>query len=106
MKDKITFGHFSLLLGLRSETQKIYNDKKVLLLNWNFGDFLSPRFSFAWDITGDGENVFKVGFGQFSDLLLFDMLMWFNQTGRNVNRMYRWIGQMNLTEAQLRDTAN
>ena len=107
LKDKITFGRFSVLLGLRSETQKVYNDRNVVLLSWTLSDFISPRFSLTWDITGDGNNVFKVGFGQFSDLLMFDMLHWFNQAGGNVFRSYNWVGPpMNPTEAQLRDTAN
>lgn len=61
-KDKMTIGRFAVMLGLRLDTQKIYNDVGGLPVNWGLEDFFSPRFSLAWDITGDGANVFKEWF--------------------------------------------
>jgi hypothetical protein len=56
---QMTIGRFAVMLGLRLDTQKIYNNVGDLPVNWGLEDFFSPRFSLAWDITGDGANVFK-----------------------------------------------
>jgi len=92
LKDSATFGNVTVMLGLRSETQKLINDEDVELLNWGLGDFLSPRFSFAWDITGDGVNVFKFGLGTFTDTMLFDLLPYFTRGGGSTFRVWRWVG--------------
>ena len=94
LKDKIIIGRLSLMLGLRSETQNIYDDldKKVEEISWGLGKFLSPRFSMAWDMTGDGVNVLKLGLGRFSDTMIWDLMGYFTQGGQTTFVMYKWIG--------------
>src|SRR4030043_901673 len=48
IKDRFTIGRLSLMLGLRAETQKIFNDVGETAWSWGLGDFLSPRFSLAF----------------------------------------------------------
>lgn len=57
LKDKISFNRFTLMLGVRSETQKLYDDTDTQIWSWGIGDFLSPRASLAFDVTGDGNNI-------------------------------------------------
>jgi len=107
LKDKVTLGRFSVMLGVRAETEKIYNDVDEPVINWGLKDFFSPRFSLAWDITGDGENVFKVGIGQFADTVLFDFMGYLNIQGGWRARFYRWIGPTPIQdEEQLKDPSN
>jgi hypothetical protein len=94
LKDSVTFGNVTIMFGLRSETQKLVNDEGVELLNWGLENFISPRFSFAWDITGDGENVFKFGIGSFTDTMLFDLLPYFTRGGGSTFRVWRWVGPL------------
>jgi hypothetical protein len=108
LKDKISFGRFTLMLGLRSETQKLYDDQDEVIFNWGLDKFISPRFSLAWDITGDGVNVFKLGLGQFTDTMLFDLLGFFTKGGGTTFVVYNWIGPVPTPvtdEATLRNTA-
>lgn len=92
LKDKMTFGRFSLMLGLRSETQKLYDDQNKVIFNWGLKQFLSPRFSLAWDITGNGVNVFKFGLARFTDTMLFDLLGFFTKGGASTFAVYQWVG--------------
>ncbi len=107
LKDKISCDRFTVMFGVRAETEKVYNDVDELVINWGLMDFISPRFSLAWDITGDGVNTFKVGIGQFTDTILFDFLGYLNIQGGWRSRFYNWIGPTPYeTEAQLRDPSN
>jgi hypothetical protein len=106
LKDKITWGRFSLMLGLRSQTQLCRDDKKGKLWSWGLGDFLSPRFSLAVDITGDGENILKLGWGRFSDLITTMPLGLFNSGAGLTFRTYRWLGSPNPSESELHNPAN
>ncbi|MBN1225159.1 MAG: TonB-dependent receptor, partial [Candidatus Aminicenantes bacterium] len=92
LKDTATFGNLTVMLGVRSETQKLVNDIGDVLFSWGIGDFISPRFSLAWDITGDGVNVFKFGVGNFTDTMLFDLLPYFTRGGGSTFRVWRWAG--------------
>ena len=94
VKDKITLGRLNLMLGLRSETQRIYDDlgEVVKELSWGFGKFLSPRLSLSWDMTGDGVNVLKFGWGRFSDTMIWDVMGYYTQGGATTFVKYRWVG--------------
>lgn len=92
LKDTVTIGNVTVMLGLRSETQKLINDENVTLFNWGLGKFISPRFSLAWDITGDGVNVLKLGVGNFTDTMLMDLLPYFTRGGGSTFRVWRWTG--------------
>jgi hypothetical protein len=104
--DKITWNRFSIMLGVRSETQTPYNDLGERLWTWGLDDFISPRFSLAYDITGDGKNVLKFGFGQFTDTAISDLLVFFNKNGGSRFRLYNWIGPDNPTNSELYDPLN
>jgi hypothetical protein len=111
LKDKITFGRLSLMLGLRSESQQIYDDldSKVDAISWGWSKFLSPRFSLSWDVTGDGVNVLKFGLGRFSDTMIWDVMGQFTRNGSWTFVMYHWKGPLPTSEddtAALKDINN
>ncbi len=106
LKDKISFDRFTLMLGVRSETQVLYDDLDEKIWSWGIKDFLSPRASLAFDITGDGNNILKFGFGIFSDTVTTRVLEFFNSQGGYTFRDYDWAGPANPTDAQLKDGAN
>lgn len=100
-KDKISWGRFTLMAGVRSQTQLCLDDKKEKLWSWNLDDFLSPRFSFTVDLTGDGINVLKLGWGRFSDLITTMPLGLFNSGAGLTFRTYRWQGSSQPTEEEI-----
>jgi len=97
-KDKITWKRFTLMAGFRSQTQACLDNKKDELWSWNFDDFLSPRFSLAVDLTGDGMNILKLGWGRFSDLITTMPLGLLNSGAGLKFRTYRWQGLPNPSE--------
>jgi len=107
IKDRFTIGRFSVMLGLRTETQKVLNNLGETVWGWGFGDFLSPRFSLAFDLLGDGDNVLKFGYGQFANTIVTaKLLSYFTQDFFNPWRSYAWAGGTDPTEAQLEDPSN
>jgi hypothetical protein len=106
LMDRFTIGNFSIMLGLRTDTQKIYDDLDQEIWSWGLGDFLSPRFSIAWDILGDGKNILKFGYGKFCNTITTTVLQFFNSYGGFNYRQYDWIGGENPTDAQLKNPAN
>jgi hypothetical protein len=103
--DKATFGRFTVMLGLRSQTQKTLDDNKEKLWSWSVADFLSPRLSLSVDITGDGVNVLKIGWGRFADTITTMPLGFFNTGAGLTFRTYRWQGVENPSERELHDPA-
>ncbi len=106
LKDKITFDRFTLMLGLRSETQAVYDDAGNKIWSWGLENFLSPRVSLAIDLLDDGSNILKFGFGRFSDTVTTRVLEFFNTHAGYSFRDYSWVGPLNPTDAQLKDAAN
>jgi hypothetical protein len=107
IKDRFTIGRFSVMFGLRAETQKVLNDMGETVWSWGFGDFLSPRFSLAFELLGDGNNILKFGHGQFANTIVTaKLLSYFTQNFFNPWRSYAWIGGTDPTEAQLEDPSN
>ncbi len=105
-KDKVSWDRFTLMVGLRTQTQTCLDDTKGVLWSWGPGDFLSPRFSLAVDLTKDGVNVIKAAWGRFSDLISTMPLGFFNTGAGLTFRTYRWQGGENPGEAALHDPAN
>ncbi len=105
-KDKVTWGKFTFMAGIRSQTQVCQDDKGKKLWSWNLQDFLSPRFSLAVDLTGDGANVLKLGWGRFSDLITTMPLGFFNSGAGLTFRTYRWKGPGQPSEAEIRNPSN
>ncbi len=107
IKDIISIDRFSIMLGLRSETQNIFDDTGAEIWSWSLGDFISPRASIAIDLLADGKNILKFSFGQFKDTFTTRALQFFNtQTGGFNFRRYNWIGGMNPTDTSLKDPVN
>jgi hypothetical protein len=105
-KDRFTIGRFAFMLGLRTETQRIFNDVGDKVWSWGLGDFLSPRAGLAVDLLGDGNNILKFSFGQFKNPITTKVLEFFNtEAGFNWS-LYSWEGGFDPTEAQLQDSAN
>jgi len=106
LKDKISWKRFTLMAGLRSQTQLCLDNNNEKLWSWNFNDFLSPRLSLAVDITGDGKNVLKLGWGRFSDLITTMPLGILNSGAGLTFRTYRWEGPLNPTENEIHNPLN
>lgn len=105
-KDKVTWGRFTFMAGIRSQTQLNLDNEGEKLWSWNLNDFLSPRFSLAVDITGDGVNILKLGWGRFSDLITTMPLGLLNSGAGLSFRTYNWIGPSNPTAAQIHAPSN
>ncbi|MHB8054886.1 MAG: TonB-dependent receptor [Candidatus Aminicenantales bacterium] len=101
LKDKVSWDRFTLMAGLRSQTQACLADDGRALWSWGLGDFLSPRVSLAADLTKDGVNVLKVAWGRFSDMITTMPLGFFNAGMVPTYRNYTWIGPPNPSEADL-----
>ena len=94
------------MLGLRSETQRVLNYEGETVWSWGFGDFLSPRFSLAFDLLGDGNSVLKFSYGQFANTMTAQSLSFFSRHFQYSSRSYAWTGGTDPTEAQLKDPSN
>jgi hypothetical protein len=105
-KDKITWNRFTLMAGLRTQTQLCLDNEGEKFWYWNLDDFLSPRLSLAVDITGDGANVLKLGWGRFSDLITTMPLGILNAGAGLIFRTYEWQGPSNPAETDLHNPSN
>jgi hypothetical protein len=94
------------MAGLRSQTQICRGDRGQTLWSWGLGDFVSPRITVAADLTDDGENVFKIGWGRFSDAITTMPLGFFNPGAGLRYRDYRWIGSASPAAAELKSPDN
>jgi len=106
VRDKITINRFTFMLGFRSQTQLSLDNNNEKLWSWGLGDFFSPRLSLSIDITGDGVNVFKIGYGRFSDLITTMPLGLLNSGAGLTFRMYKWDGPSNPSQNQIENTTN
>ncbi len=100
LMDKFTAGRFTIMAGFRSQTQVCVDGKGEKLWSWGLGDFLAPRLSVAIDITGDGVNVLKLGWGRFSDYIT-TMPLGILSSGAGLSfRNYNWIGSENPSQSE------
>jgi hypothetical protein len=106
VRDKVTLGRLTVMAGLRSQTQVCKGDRGQTLWTWGLGDFLSPRITVAADLTNDGTNVLKLGWGRFSDMITTMPLGFFNPGAGLRYRDYQWTGPASPTAAQLHDPAH
>ena len=105
-KDKISWNRFTLMAGFRSQTQLCLDNKGEKLWSWNLNDFLSPRLSLAVDLTGDGVNILKLGWGRFSDLITTMPLGLLNSGAGLTFRTYEWQGPSNPSETEIHNPSN
>ena len=105
-KDKFTIGRFTVMAGLRSQTQVCLDNREERLWTWGLDDFLSPRLFLSFDITGDGKNILKAGWGKFSDLITTMPLGLLNSGAGLTFRTYIWQGPGQPDENALHDPDN
>jgi hypothetical protein len=107
LQDTATFGRATVMVGLRTDTQEIFNDAGEEALSWGPGDFLQARVSLTVDLTGDGRTILKAGYGDFAMPLSTQALGYvFNQELTFTLRQYTWVGPADPAQAQLQDPAN
>lgn len=106
LKDKITVGRLTVMAGFRTQTQLNLDNNGDKLWSWDFGDFFSPRLSLAYDATGDGRNVIKVGWGLFSDLITTMPLGLLNSGAGLTFRTYRWAGNASPAPLEIHNPQN
>lgn len=106
LKDRIDFERFTILFGFRSATQKNYDEKGNILWKWDIRDFLSPRLSLTYNLTKNGKNIIKFGWGIFTDITTTFHLAFFNPQAPLQFRRYQWIGPENPTPSQLHNPSN
>lgn len=105
-KDKVTWGRFSFMAGIRSQTQLCLDNNDEKLWYWNLRDFLSPRFTLAVDITGNGVNILKLGWGRFSDTITTMPLGLLNSGAGLTFRTYLWQGPSTPSESEIHNSSN
>ncbi|MFW6124032.1 MAG: TonB-dependent receptor [Acidobacteriota bacterium] len=93
--DKVTWDRVSFMVGLRSQTQMCSDNNGNELFSWGISDFLSPRLTLTFDITGNSRNIIKVGWGRFSDVITTMPLGLLNSGAGLTFRTYRWQGTVN-----------
>lgn len=103
LQDSAVLGRLSLMVGLRADTQQVFNDVGTKLWSWGLGDFLQPRLSLAYDLTGDQRTFLKLAYGRFAMPIATQYLTWFNSEWAFNFRQYEWTGPANPTEGELRD---
>jgi hypothetical protein len=106
VQDSIVKGRFSLMLGLRTDSQRAFNDAGTKLWTWGFGDYLQPRASLSVDLTGNGRNVLKLSYGRFAMPIALLYLRYLNEEAGFGLRIYGWAGPTDPAEAQVKDPAN
>jgi hypothetical protein len=106
VKDKVTFGRFTLMVGVRSQTQVVRDSAGNAIWSWGLLDFISPRITLTADLTKDGANVLKLGWGRFADPITTMPLGFFNAGGSLTYRDYAWSGPANPSPAEVHDPAN
>jgi hypothetical protein len=105
-RDKATFGRFTFMAGFRSQTQLCLKNNGEKMWSWGLGDFFSPRLTLTADLTGDGVNVLKLGWGRFSDLLTTLPLGLLSSGAGLAFRTYSWKGGVNPADNDLHNPAN
>jgi hypothetical protein len=105
-KDKFNIGRFTIMAGLRSQTQVCLDNNGDKMWFWGLDDFLSPRLFLSYDITGDGKNILKIGWGKFSDLITTMPLGLLNSGAGLKFRTYLWQGPGQPDESTLHNPDN
>jgi hypothetical protein len=107
LQDTVVLGRFTVMLGLRTDTQDVYDDLGDTAWSWGAGDFLQPRVSLAVDLTGDGRTVLKAGYGRFAlPMSTYTLPYVVNRYMPFSFRQYLWTGPDHPADSQLEDPAN
>ncbi len=98
IQDRIEIKKWNILIGFREDKQTSYNDAQVDISHFSFNKSFSPRISITYDITGDGKNMFKTGWGRLFDVNSTRFGEFANQRTMFSYRNYNWIGGQELNE--------
>jgi len=96
----------NILYGFRFDTQKVLNDKGDALMEFKAADTIAPRLTLAFDVTGDGQNLIKLGAGRFYDVVSTTMAEWGNSSNPYSYDRYSWGGPENPSSEDLHDPNN
>ena len=105
-RDKATFGRFTFMAGFRSQTQLCLKNDGQKMWSWGLGDFFSPRLTMTVDLTRDGVNVLKLGWGRFTDMITTLPLGLLSSGAGLAFRIYGWKGGTNPSDAEIHSPAN
>lgn len=92
VQDRWEIGRVNLLLGVRWDKAKGYNNENVVFTEYDWDRAIAPRFSLSWDVTGDGKNVVKTGWGRFTDTASTRFGEFGNTAISFAFRFYTWTG--------------
>jgi outer membrane receptor for ferrienterochelin and colicin len=96
----------NVLFGFRLDTQDVLNDAGDTLIEFKATDTIAPRLALAWDVTGNGMNVVKLGAGRFYDIVSTSLAEWGNTSNPYSFDRYSWGGPDNPSDADLHDPNN
>lgn len=105
-EDNIALGRVSVTLGLRTDTEQAFDSVGAQLWSWGMEDFLQPRISLAYDLSGNGRNVLKFGYGSYAAPTSIMCLGFLDSHYSYPYRLYGWAGPEDPAESQLADPAN
>lgn len=106
LRDRVTWKRLALMAGIRTQTQLCLDDKGKKLWSWGLDDFLSPRFTLSFDLTGKGSDIIKLGWGLFTDMITTMPLGLFNTGAGLTFRTYRWNGPARPAAQEIKNPAN
>ena len=106
LKDKVSWDRFTLMTGIRSQTQLCLDGEGQKIWAWDLSDFFSPRLSLIADLTKDGANILKLAWGRFSDPITTMPLGFFNPGGSLTYRDFVWAGPAHPPDAEIHNPSN
>lgn len=106
LKDKMTWNRFTIMAGMRTQTQLCLDNNGDKLWSWGLADFISPRLTISFDVLGDGNNILRLGWGRFSDLITTMPLGLLNSGAGLIFRTYRWQGPQNPSAEEISEPSS
>jgi hypothetical protein len=92
VQDRWTLGRWSVMAGLRADSQESMNDVGDIFSQFEFKDTIAPRFSVTVDLTKKGKDIVKGAWGRFYDVNSLDFGAFANVSGPFSLRTYQWVG--------------
>lgn len=92
VQDRYEIGDFNIMVGVRADNQRGFNDLGTVFYKADYRDTLAPRGSITWDATSDGKNIFKGAWGRFYDVTSTRFGEFANSRSGFSFRTYLWAG--------------
>ena len=92
VQDEWQIGRWSLMAGLRADSQESTNDTGTVFSKFGLADTLAPRVVVAFDLTGQGTRILKGAWGRFYDVNSLSFSAFANTQGPFSLRTYQWVG--------------